>query len=142
MKDRSNTQHKYTKQLTELQAQYEESQTKLREAEKVLKSKKTKNLTRTLNRKKLLLAQAEDVVKDQNEAIIRKMLSEIKEKTEQLELKTEQLEELSEKVKNKNAARKDKQKEINELKLEKQKLQEQPRYFQTQCDKKNTALKN
>ena len=140
LEDRSNTQHKYTKQLTELQAQYEESQTKLREAEKVLKSKKTKNLARTLNRKKLLLAEAEDVVKDQNEAIIRNTL-EIKEKTEQLELKTEQLEELSEKVKNKNAALKDKQKEINELKLEKQRLQEQSRYFRTQCDKTNTALK-
>ena len=56
LEDRSSTQHKYTKQLTELQAQYEESQTKLREAEKVVKSKKTKNLTRTLNWKKLLLA--------------------------------------------------------------------------------------
>ena len=88
MEDRSNTQHKYTKQLTELQAQYEERQTKLREAEKIL------------NWEKLLLAEAEDVVKDQNEAIIRNTL-EIKEKTEQLELKTEQLEELSEKVKKK-----------------------------------------
>ena len=36
----------------------------------------------------------------------------------------------------------DKQKEINELKLEKQRLQEQCRYFRTHCDKKNTALKN
>ena len=58
-----------------------------------------------------------------------------------MELKIEQLEELSEKVKNKNAALKDKQKKINELKLEKHRLLEQSKYFWTQCDKKKTALR-